>query len=70
MISHLVKFTEDKGMVIVELAKLQHERGIPFERVVVRRESMPEGMKEGLRPWVSSVEFCYDELREVDGYAD
>ena len=68
VISHPVKFTEDKGMAIVELAKLQHERGIPFERVVVRRESMPEGMEEGLRLWVGSVEFCYDELREVDGY--
>ena len=30
---------------------------------------MQEGMEEGLRPWVSSVEFYYDELREEDGYA-
>ena len=42
--SHPVKLTEDKGMAIVELAKLQHARGIPFEYVVVCRESMPEGM--------------------------
>ena len=44
VISHPVKLTEDNGMAIVELAKLQHERGIPFEYVVVCRESMPEGM--------------------------
>ena len=44
VISHLVKLTEDKGMAIVELAKLQHERVIPFECVAVCRESMSEGV--------------------------
>ena len=27
-------------------------------------------MEEGLRLWVGGVEFDYDELREMDGYAD
>ena len=49
---------------IVGLAKSQHTLGVPFERVVIRRESMPPGMEEGLRPWVGSVEYCYEQRCE------
>ena len=58
MISHPVKFTEDKGMSIVELARPQHA-GVPFERVVghwwfvgkVRRRKWKGGRDPGLVEW-------------------
>lgn len=34
-------------MAIVGLAKAQHARGLPFERVVIRRESVFTGMERG-----------------------
>ena len=47
---------------IVSLAKMQHARRIPFERVVIRSEELPEGI-EGLIPWVGSVEYSCEKLR-------
>ena len=56
-ISHPLHSSDEQCMAaIVGLAKLQHMVGIPFERVVICRESMPMGMEEGLRQWVGSVE--------------
>ena len=45
---------------IVELARLQHTRGIPFERVTIRAGLLPAPMKESsrLRLWVSVVDCC------------
>ena len=40
---------------IVEFAKSQHERGIPFERVTIRITDPPEAIAEMLRPWVRTV---------------
>ena len=51
---------------MVGIAKSQRMLGIPFERVLIRRETMPMGMKEGLRPWVGDVEYCYDKLCKSD----
>jgi hypothetical protein len=45
---------------IVELAKAQHERGMPFERVTVRMWSLPIGMAEELGRWVGAVD-CREE---------
>lgn len=61
-------YTSDEHckVVVVGLAKSQHARGIPFERVIIRRESMPMGMEESLKPWVGSVEYRYNELCESD----
>ena len=41
---------------IVELAKSQHELGIPFERVTVRMAEVSVGFVERLREWVSAVD--------------
>jgi hypothetical protein len=51
---------------IVGLAKLQHARGMPIERVVIRGGRMPVGMEGGLKPWVGcvSLEYRDDELYE------
>jgi hypothetical protein len=46
--------------VLVDLAELQHEKGIPFKHVTVRAEGIPTGMAERLREWVEVVE-CYEE---------
>ena len=40
---------------VVDLAESQHVRGIPFERVSVYAEVLPEGMAEKLRQWVGVV---------------
>ena len=45
---------------VVKLAKSQHARGIPFERMVIRGVKVAEGIGEGLRPWVGSVEYNYE----------
>ena len=47
---------------LVSLAKMQHARGMPFERVVIRSEELPEGI-EGLILWVGSVEYSCEKLR-------
>ena len=52
---------------IAELAKSQHARGIPFERVTVRANGLPVGMAERLRQWVGVVDCC-DENSPVGGY--
>jgi hypothetical protein len=60
-ISHPLDLSdEDYTTTIVDLAKSQHARGIPFERVTIRSGSVFAGMEEGLRPWVGSVECCCD----------
>ena len=51
---------------IVDLAESQHEKGIPFERVTVRAESLTTDMAERLREWVDVVE-CYEEDYEEEG---
>ena len=48
---------------IVEFAKSQHERGVPFERVTIRITDLPEAMVEMLRPWVGTVLANGEELR-------
>ena len=50
---------------MVGLSMAQHKLGIPFERVVICRESFPPGMEEELKKWVGSVECCR-ERRELD----
>ena len=56
-ISHPLHSSDEQcTAAIVGLAKSQHVLGIPFERVVIFRESIPMGMEEGLRQWVGSVE--------------
>ena len=42
--------------LIMGLAKSQHARGIPFERVVIRGVRVADGIEEALRPWVGGVE--------------
>ena len=44
---------------IVELAKSQHELGIPFERMIIRMEEVPAELTERLGEWVSAVD-CYE----------
>ena len=51
-------YTEDWMDIIVELAKSQHELGIPFERVTVRAKEIPADTTERLREWVSAVNCC------------
>ena len=51
---------------VVGLAKSQHELGVPFERVKIQRERIPEGMEEELKLWVDSVECSYMEPPETD----
>jgi hypothetical protein len=48
---------------IIEFAKSQHARGIPFERLELCMEKLPTGMVEGLRPWVGAAD-CYESLCE------
>ena len=48
---------------IVEFAKSQHERGIPFERLDFCMEKLPAGIEERLRPWVHTLD-CYESLCE------
>jgi hypothetical protein len=50
---------------IVEFAKSQHGRGIPFERVTFCMERLPAGIAEKLMPWVGVVN-CYESLCEED----
>ena len=63
-IAHPEHVSSEECLAIVELAKSQHASGTPFERVVIRRESMFTGMEERLRPWVGSVEYWYEELHD------
>ena len=53
----------DCEALIVRLAQLQHARGIPFERVVIRGVKAAEGVEEELRPWVGSVEYYCGPVR-------
>jgi hypothetical protein len=46
--------------MVVGLAKSQHARGMPLQRVTIRRVRMFAGMEEGLKPWVGSVEHRTD----------
>jgi hypothetical protein len=51
---------KESTAAIIGLAKLQHARGMPLERVVIRGRRMPVGMEEGLKSWVgnASLEYC------------
>ena len=64
-ISHPMCSSDDEcTAAIVGLAQSRHALGVPFEHVIVRALWMPEGVEEGLRPWVGNVEYCYDEPRD------
>lgn len=57
----VMEFNEEECMeAIVELAKSQHAKGIPFERVTVRAEMVPATMAERLMQWVGVV-VCREE---------
>ena len=61
-ISHSVNpFPRECTTVIVAFARRQHASGIPLERVIICEGSLPTGIVEGLRPWVGSVEYRYEE---------
>ena len=49
---------EDVTTGLVKLARVQHELGVPFERVAVRVNGPPEDMEERLRPWVGAADCC------------
>ena len=55
---------------IAGLAGSQFASGIPFERVVVRGKVEPTGMEEMIRPWVGSVEYCYEEPCDTEDESD
>ncbi|KAF9783847.1 hypothetical protein BJ322DRAFT_1109696 [Thelephora terrestris] len=71
--SHPVNLDDPEFSAIVALAQSHHERGIPFERVLIRGERvllrgervllrgerMPAEM-EKLRKWVGSAEYCFE----------
>jgi len=48
---------EDAEDDLVELAKAQHKRGVPFERVMIRSRDLLVELEERLRPWVGVVDF-------------
>ena len=56
----MVHHKEECMSAIVEFAKSQHARGLPFERLELLMERLPEGIAERLRPWVGILE-CYEE---------
>ena len=45
---------------IVELAKSQHEKGIPFEHVTIHAVTLPTAMAEALGRWVGAVN-CFED---------
>ena len=47
--------TEECAAAIVELAKSQHELGVPFERVMLHTMDPPAAMVARLEPWVGTV---------------
>lgn len=47
---------------IVELAKYQHAKGMPFERVTVRASAVPAAVAERLARWVGVVD-CYEDQK-------
>ena len=56
------EYEEEYTNAVVELAELQHMKGIPFERVMVRAEALPAAMEDRLRPWVG-IGDCCEEVR-------
>ena len=46
---------------IVELAKSQHGKGMPFERVTVRAMTLPKALAERLGRWVGAVN-CFEDM--------
>ena len=46
---------------VMELAKSQHARGIPFERVTVRARGLPAVMVEELKQWVGTADCCEED---------
>ena len=48
---------------LVELVEVQHEMGVPFERVTIRSRGSLADVEERLRPWVGAVDCAlYDEF--------
>jgi hypothetical protein len=58
-IAQLVQVPTQCAAAIVELAKLQHAAGMPFERVTLHVKNPPPEVTEWLSPWVGTVH-CYD----------
>jgi hypothetical protein len=52
----IVSRREECLEAIVELAKSQHTRGMPFESLTVSLNKVPTTMAERLRPWVGKVD--------------
>lgn len=71
IISHpLIESGEERCMeAIVELAKSQYSRGLPYERVTVRAKTLPEGMEERLNRWVGRAN-CHVEEPAKKGWRD
>ena len=66
-ISHptMTRLSDGAGTTaIVGLAQARHALGVPFERVIIRALWMPEGVEEGLRPWVGHVEYRYADHKD------
>ena len=55
-ILHPMLMEQEHVEAIAELAKSQHSLGIPFERMIVRILSIPEGVAEKLEPWVGEAD--------------
>ena len=49
---------------VVGLAKSQHMRGMPFERVTIRAKILPVTMAEVLTQWVGVADCCEDPTPE------
>ena len=54
-------------VAVTAIVKSQHALGMPFERLIIHRESMPIGIEERLRPWVGRLEYHCD---KSDGNQD
>ena len=67
-ISHPTRVADEEECMnaIVEFAKSQHAKGIPFERVTVRAKRLPAAMAERLKQWVGVVDCCEEDLPKED----
>jgi hypothetical protein len=57
---------KDSGDAIVEFAKAQHAKGVPFRSVVFRSEEFAPDIAERLQLWVRGVHL-HQEMAEADG---
>ena len=58
VISHPMMEVDEEACLdaVVELAKSQHARGIPFERLTIHMWDLPARIGEELMPWVGTVD--------------